>query len=301
MMQSQATGENNTFSRYLTWSDEDEKWQIICTDAGYNEVAPNTRYPPKVEDHPRPFKSVAVGRVLSEYQLIYITKGRGEFKTAGREFAVVPGSILFLFPGVAHSYKPLFETGWTEYWVGFKGPFADALRDNGFLSPERPFVTTGLQKDILSLYSRIFDQVTDQAPLYQIRASSLVIELVAEILASERRAAQSSHSEQLVAKAKFLMQEHIDGEINLNAICEDLGVSTSHLNEVFKSYTAMTPYQYFISIKIHRAKDLLERGDLAIKEVAFQLGFADEYYFSRLFKNKTGLSPSHWSSSSEKK
>ena len=49
-------------------------------------------------------------------------------------------------------------------------------------------------------------------------------------------------------RAKFLMEENIYREINLNAIGEVLGVSTSHLNAVFKSYTAMTPYQYFMNI-----------------------------------------------------
>ena len=90
------------------------------------------------------------------------------------------------------------------------------------------------------------------------------------------------------------MEENIYGEINLNGIGDMLGVSTSHLNSVFKSYTAMTPYQYFISIKIRKAKELLERGDCPIKEVAFRLGFDDQYYFSRLFKKKTGISPSRW-------
>jgi AraC-like DNA-binding protein len=282
------------FSKYLTYSEEDERWQIVCTDAGFNEVAPNTAYPPNAEDHPRTFKTVAVGRTLSEYQIIYVTRGRGRFRTGGKEYDVPPGSLLFLFPGIEHSYKPVFETGWTEYWVGFKGPWADLLKANGFISPDRPIIEIGLQNELLSLYSRVFDQVRDQAPLYQVKASSLIIMLIAEILAADRRAAQSTHSEQLVASAKFLMQENVDGEINLNMICESLGVSSSHLNEVFKAYTAMTPYQYYISIKIHRAKELLERGGLAVKEVAFMLGFSDEYYFSRLFKNKTGLSPSHW-------
>jgi AraC-like DNA-binding protein len=103
------------------------------------------------------------------------------------------------------------------------------------------------------------------------RASSFVLLLIAEILALRRRAAQPSHSEQLVEKATFLMGENICSEINLSGIGETLGVSTSHLNEVFMSYTAMTPYQYFISIKMRKAKELLERGDLSIKEVAFRL------------------------------
>ena len=92
------------------------------------------------------------------------------------------------------------------------------------------------------------------------------------------------------------MEENIYREVNLNGIGEMLGVSIPHLNSVFKSYTAMTPYQYFISIKIRKAKELLEAGAMPIKEVAFRLGFGDQYYFSRLFRKKTGVAPSRWSS-----
>jgi AraC-like DNA-binding protein len=232
--------------------------------------------------------------VLNEYQVVYITKGSGAFESGGRKFAVGPGSILLLFPGLLHIYKPDFEIGWSEYWVGFKGPHADNLVSQGFLSPGSPFFEPGLQKSLLDVFARILELVRDQEPLYQPRASSLVLALVAEVLAYDRKASQHSHSERLIQKAKFLMEEHIYGEVNLPAICDFLGVSASHLNEVFKAYTAMTPYQYFISIKIQKAKELLQREDACIKGVAYRLGFKDEYYFSRLFKNKTGVSPSKW-------
>jgi AraC-like DNA-binding protein len=283
-----------SFFRYLTFSEEDEKWQIVCTDAGHNEIGPFTEYPPHKGGHPSSFKSVAVGRTLNEYQVIYITKGSGSFETRGLSLPVSAGSVMILFPGVRHVYKPDYEVGWTEYWVGFKGPYADNLQGQGFLSPDRPLYEIGLRNDILEAFTRILDLVRSQEPLYQPRASSAAIALVAEILACDRMAAQFSHSESLVQKAKFLMEESVYGEINLGAICETLGVSPSRLNEVFKAYTSMTPYQYFIGIKMHKAKELLERGDRAIKEVAFRLGFRDEYYFSRLFKSKTGVSPSRW-------
>ncbi len=285
----------NGFFRYLTYSAEDEKWQLVCTDAGHSEVAPFTKYPPNKEGHPQLFKSVAVGRTLTEYQIIYITKGRGIFEANQMTRVVVPGSVIMVFPGVRHFYKPEYDVGWTEYWVGFKGPHADTLREQGFLSPKKPLYEVGLQNSLLTIYGQIFDLVQNQQPLYQVRASSLVLTLIAEILAHERRTAQHTHSEQLVEKAKFFMEENIYHEVNLNGIGEMLGVSTSHLNAVFKSYTAMTPYQYFISIKIRKAKELLESGAWNIKEVAFRLGFDDQYYFSRLFKKKTGISPSRWS------
>ncbi|MGA2765210.1 MAG: AraC family transcriptional regulator [Spirochaetia bacterium] len=286
----------NGFFRYLTYSEEDEKWQLVCTDAGHNEVAPHTRYPPNKDGHPLPFKTVAVGRTLTEYQMVYITKGRGVFESNQKTHVVVPGTVMMILPGMRHYYKPDFDVGWTEYWVGFRGRHADTLREQGFLSARKPVYEVGLQNSLLAIYGRIFELVQTQQPLYQIRASSLVLTLIAEVLADERKTVQHSSSEGLVEKAKFFMEENIYREVNLNGMGETLGVSTSHLNAVFKSYTAMTPYQYFISIKIRKAKELLEAGTLPIKEVAFRLGFDDQYYFSRLFRKKTGIAPSRWSS-----
>ncbi len=283
----------NDFFRYLAWSDEDERWRIVCTDAGRSETGPGLPYPPNREGHPENFTSVAQGRTLNEYQAVYVTGGRGIFETMDQRYAVVPGSLMFIFPGVRHVYRPDFETGWTEYWVGFKGEHADSICRDGFLSASRPFFTPGLSKGLLEHYTQIFDLVRDQGPLYQLKAGALILGLIAEVLSCDRKSTVSTQAEEIVAKAKFLMEANIDSGMNLNSIVESIGVSTSHLNETFKAYTAMTPYQYFISIKLHRAKDLLERG-LAVKEVAHRLGFSDEYYFSRLFKQKTGISPSHW-------
>jgi AraC-like DNA-binding protein len=293
-----ANGDDGFF-RYLTYSEEDEKWQVVCTDAGHNEIGPRTEYPPHKSGHPRPFKPVAEGRTLGEYQVVYITKGAGSFETRGMRLPVSAGSVMFLFPGVRHVYKPDYELGWTEYWVGFKGPYADCLRDRGFLSPDRPLFDIGLREDVLSGFTRIFDLVRSQEPLYQIRAAAAAIALVADVLACERKAGQPGQAERLVQRCKFLMEERIYGEINLGAICETLGLSASRLNEVFKAYTAMTPYQYFIGIKMHKAKELLGGGGQAVKEVAFRLGFKDEHYFSRLFKSKTGVSPSRWGAAGE--
>ncbi len=244
----------NGFFRYLAYSEEDEKWQLVCTDAGHCEVAPGTRYPPNKDEHPQAFKSVAVGRTLAEFQVIYITRGRGVFEAGQETHVVKPGTVMIVFPGVRHFYKPEIEVGWTEYWVGFKGPYADTLREKGFLSPKKPLYEVGLQNSLLAIYAQIFKLVENQQPLYQVRASSLVLTLIAEVLAHARKTLQHSSSEGIVEKAKFFMEENIYREVNLNGFGEMLGVSTSHLNSVFKSYTAMTPYQYFISIKIKESQ-----------------------------------------------
>ncbi|MDR0639696.1 MAG: helix-turn-helix transcriptional regulator [Spirochaetaceae bacterium] len=94
-------------------------------------------------------------------------------------------------------------------------------------------------------------------------------------------------------KAKYLMGVNIYGAINTSLIAKQVGVSSSKLNSIFKLYTSITPYQYYINIKINKAQSLLEEN-ISIKETASRMGFDDQCHFSRLFKSKTGVSPSKW-------
>ena len=127
----------NAFFRYLTCSEEDEKWQLVCTDAGYSEVPPHTRYPPNKEGHPQAFKSVAVGRTLVEYQIVYITKGRGVFETSQKTHVVVPGTVMMIFPGIRHHYKPGLRRRVDRVLGRIQGPPRGHAAGSGFpLAPE---------------------------------------------------------------------------------------------------------------------------------------------------------------------
>ena len=284
----------SSFLHYLPYSEEDEKLGMLCTTAGYTVVQPGVVYPPQKEDHPALFRPVAEGRILPEFQVVYITEGEGIFSSGSKTYHVSPGCALLLLPGIKHMYKPLLETGWHEYWVGFKGGYYFQLLEEGRLSEDHVFFKTGLHDSILSFFNLIFDEVRSQKPLYQLKTCASILSLIAEVLTRERRKEQPNYYEKTVARAKYLMESNVYSAINLPAISEQLGVSTSRLNEIFKTYTSMTPYQYFIQIKIHKAESLLEQEDISIKEAAFRTGFEDQYYFSRLFKNKTGVSPSEW-------
>ena len=229
---------------------------------------------------------MATGRVLSEYQIVYVTKGHGLFSTASREYEVVPGCIFLLFPGKFHRYHPDPETGWDESWVGFRGPLADTLCVEKVISEEDPFFEVGLDSTFLALLDQIFLAVKREDPSFQARAGASIFMLIAEIVSSSQRSAFRSRSGQLVEQAKFAMHENVYDTIDLVELCKKIGTSPSHLGFEFKAYTGMTPYQYFINIKINKAKEFLQTKELSIKEIAFRLGFQDQYYFSRLFKKK---------------
>ena len=104
---------------YLPRSSRDELWGVVCTTAGHQHVPPGTDYP--VSRHPAGYHfSKGKGRVLDEFQLVYITAGRGRFESASCPPTVVEaGSMLLLFPHEWHAYSPDPEVGWDEWWVGF--------------------------------------------------------------------------------------------------------------------------------------------------------------------------------------
>ena len=282
------------FWHYLPYSKEDERLGMVCTTAGSQNIAPGTVYPPVREKHPAPFRPVAEGRVLPEYQIIYVTEGEGIFCSVGKTWDVVPGSMLLVLPAVKHYYYPKKETGWQEYWVGFKGSFFNRLAKLGLLSEDRLFFNIGLNDYFTSIFKKIFDEVKSQKPLYQMKACSAVLTLITEMLSRSRRQEQPDFYRQIVEKAKFLMETNIDGDINISNIAAQIGISTSRLNEIFKQFSSMTPYQYFIQLKIHKAEQILSEENIPVKEAAWRMGFDDQYYFSRLFKNKTGIAPSDW-------
>jgi AraC-like DNA-binding protein len=286
--------EADSFLHYLPFSEEDEKLGMLCTTAGSIHVAPGVVYPPHRRRHPAPFRPVAEGRTLPIFQIVYITEGEGTFWTDGRDYPVVPGSAMLILPGVRHRYKPAPETGWHEYWVGFMGDYFNRMLREGILSRERVFFNVGLQNYLVSQFGLIFGEIRAQQSLYQLKACAGILALIAEILTRERRAGQPTYYQKIVEKAKYIMGENLEHTLSLPDISGELGISSSRFTEIFKTATAMTPYQYYLQIKIRRAEDLLETEAIPIKELSLRLGFDDQYYFSRLFKRKTGIAPSRW-------
>ena len=113
--------------KYLIVNERDKRFGLSVTTVGFQAIGAGSVYPPR--NHPDAYYFTAQkGRVLHEYQLVYITKGRGTFASdTTPSVDISKGQILFLFPGQWHTYAPLQKTGWNEYYIGFEGPIIDNL------------------------------------------------------------------------------------------------------------------------------------------------------------------------------
>lgn len=94
-------------------------------------------------------------------------------------------------------------------------------------------------------------------------------------------------------KAVDFLKSNTDKKLSVGTIAQCLGMSESNLKKVFKDFTGTGVIDYFIKLKINKAKQML-LGGLSSKECARTLGFDEQNYFSTVFKKETGLSPKNW-------
>jgi AraC-like DNA-binding protein len=286
------------FAKYLSVTPRDARWGIYATTVGLSMLPKAPIYPFDPSAHPPKYLfRWEMGRIFDEFALIYITRGEGSFKTEGdRSFRIGPGSLFMLFPEVWHWYRPDPEVGWDEYWVGFKGDYPVRLVEEGFFSPDSPVLEIGLHDSILGLYEEIIDGAKNENPGFQQTIASLVTNLLARVSTFPLRNEKISSEDRIVERAKFLLADNVSEELDIGWLSRSLGLGYSRFRTMFKRRTGLSPYQYFLDLKIAKAKKLLGQQRYSVKEISHLLSFDDPYYFSHLFKKKTGVPPSRWKS-----
>ncbi len=90
------------------------------------------------------------------------------------------------------------------------------------------------------------------------------------------------------------MQTSVEENVSMPDIARKLNVSYATFRHTFKKYTGLSPAQYFINLRLHRAKELLRGTSIPIKEISYRLHFENPEYFATLFKKRTGLKPSNF-------
>ena len=284
------------YYQYLPLSDEDENWGLSVLNAGCTSVQVNHEYP--YRQHPaHHYFNWDNGRVLDEYQLIYIAKGEGIFESSAiRKKEVTEGSVLILFPGEWHRFKPNMATGWNQYWVGFKGEVMENLVKRNFFDRKDPVLEVGLKEEIIILYTEIIEHTKSEKTGYQPLIAGAVLHLLGCIhsLIKQQLFENEDMVEETVNKARVLLRTRIDEDITMEQIAEELQVGYAWFRKMFKLYTGIAPRQYFIQLKIEKAKMLLGNPLSSIKEVSYELNFDSPFYFSKLFKEKVGLSPEEY-------
>lgn len=238
----------------------------------------------------------SAGRRLPCYGFVYLVGGHGEFLLRGRRRTQVgAGDVLLLFPGVWHNYRPDVQTGWSEFWALFDGDLARQWVASKWLDPKVPVLRPGVHSKLVELFNQLLAEARANPPYLNQILAGLLVQLHASHLRclQESKTHPSAETVTLVRRAQDLIEQQWDQQIDLPKLAASLGLRYRSFRYLFRRFTGFPPLQYQLNLRINRAKPLLQTR-MSIEAVAASTGFADPFYFSRLFKQKTGLSPGKW-------
>jgi AraC-like DNA-binding protein len=283
--------------KYFVTSDPDEAWGIKMTTAGFESM--KTRDDdPILAMHPSSYRFKSnQGRILNEYQIVYITEGRGVFKSSSCDATQInAGTMFLLFPGEWHSYYPDPKFGWKSYWIGFNSSIIDKRLNAEYFSKKECVCNVGISETIINLYKEVILIANEDKIGSQNLIGSIALHILGLFYYKNLNHNENNNTRIInkLNKARTIMRENLANEILFEDLAKELGVGYSWFRRMFKKYEGISPAQYLIQLKIIKTKELLTSSDLSISEIAYKLGLESKSQLSTFFKKHEGISPSEF-------
>lgn len=283
------------FRRYFSFQPEqaDETLSAVIHTLGHHVHPAHAPYP-DVQHPDSHFFDWEQGRSLSEYQILYVCQGQGVFEATGTPpQSIQAGTVILLYPGVWHRYRPLAETGWEEFWVGFSGGYPRHLLEQEAFNPQKPIVKVGFNTEFMNAFDRLFNVVEVHDDSYQKLASFLLLQLLGIVYTSVLQANERTpRREKIINDICRAISDRWFERLDFKQLAAQHNVSYAWLRKAFSDITDSSPTQFQLQIKLRKAEELIRNTKLTISEIGVQCGFESVHYFSRLYKHKTGINPS---------
>ena len=223
-------------------------------------------------------------RTIPNHELVFVLEGELEIRFEGKKAAAKPGTLLYFRPGRPHSLK---AAGGPAYFcaVHFEAgedalplPDAESWTDFHSLLP--------MLEEVVRLWNR-------RGYLDGWAADLAFSRLLLELFRRRENDAIPSSRRKIAAAIAYIHEDPVR-PVTIAALCALTGMKKSHLIRSFRLVTGQSPIQYALNLRLERARAILLNEPVTVKEAAYRCGFRDEFYFSRLFRSRYGLSPAQY-------
>ncbi len=215
--------------------------------------------------------------------LAYITEGNLQFNQGGLHFCAEKGDLLLVDCYREHEY-------YTDSFVKFTWLHIDggSLRSWLELMIRSFGQCMKTSSHCHTLMLSVIDGIKDGEDPY--RLSQKIHTLMCEIASFKENMSVSVHSAR-IKQAKDYIEAHLQEKLSVKQIAEQLHYSPSYFSQIFRQSVKMPPYEYLLSRRIERAKELLLQTNFPLEIIAARSGFQEITHFIYAFKKSTGLSP----------
>lgn len=228
------------------------------------------------------------------YVIGAMDRGSREVTIAGETCRLAPGELVFFQPGETHACRPVGEERLD--WRGLHVPqevmerAAEAVTGRRFAPHFTPPVLPG--SELTSLFREVWELAAGEQG--ELRREEAFLLLVGRLL--ERCGGCPRPPEEVRPEVRAVcdyLEAHCDRRITLEQLSTLAGLSKYHLLRCFTRQKGITPYRYLETVRVNRARALLEQGATPL-DAALRAGFADQSHFNHFFKILTGLTPSQY-------
>lgn len=252
------------------------------------------------EDNNIPIKIWAIGKTFPNpdyfikrsnyhsYVIEYVSDGIGYIEINNKKIKVEKGDVYILKKGGEHYYYPDKDNPYTKYWINFYSEIFDAMFESSPLKDVVKIPGVFCEDLFIELLN-----VASTSPYHRVVCYD-VFEKLLKIFAKLVKHTSKANSQRIPAnirKIKNMLDQSVFSNISIEDICKKVSLSNSYVISQFKEYYGITPHQYLIDCKIKQATILLHDQSINMSEIANRLGFYDSYHFSKIFKQKLGVSP----------
>ena len=216
---------------------------------------------------------------------------------------VTEGDVCLLFPGVPHAELPKKGNDYLAVWISINLNTL-SLHLSGKDKADGLFYTIDGRTinsclDYNPIVTGMKEEIQKKNRYYLEIVKLNVIKILISILREigdpyAGRVENNSWKEVIVAQVQNYIEKNYNRSIRLSDISQELCISPNYINTIFKSIMGKTIIHYVEDFKVEKAKELLKSAVYSISNIAYELGYYDQYHFSKIFKKETGYTPTQF-------
>lgn len=232
---------------------------------------------------------------LMSYLFFYLTSGNGILNYDGKDYCIQSGDCVFI-----NCQTPYFHYSsddlWALNWIHFYGSTIHSIYLKYMERGGQPIFHSNDIACIDTHWKKLYQLASSSDYIKDMKINEQLFSILTLIMEQSWNpdAKLLSFKQQSLIDVREYIDAHYAEKISLDRLSEVFSINKYYLERIFKEQFGVSIMNYLLSIRITHAKQLLRFSDKSIEQIGLECGISPLYYFSRIFKQTEGLSPSEY-------
>jgi len=241
-------------------------------------------------------ESLPAEESTESYTLLIGKSGSGEIEYAGKSSALSRHRAFLFIPGASYRIARSDDATAIQYFrINFiitrisQSAAPEEYKEDLF--PDRSELRVYPLSQLMDMAEQLYGSRQDQDELESFQHNLRFLKLMGFVLEHNRVSERKPNSIQSVERTIQYLQDHYTDKITVRLLSQIADLPSAQYSAIFKEITGKKPLDFLTELRIKRSKDWLLQSNESLRYIAERVGFTDEYYFNRRFRQTTGMSP----------